>query len=734
MFPGQGSQFKGMGKDLFPQFAKETQRASELLGYDLAALCLEDPNGTLGQTQFTQPALYVVNAFRYLSAPKDAIPNFLIGHSLGEYNALLAAGAFDFETGLRIVQKRGELMAAASGGGMAAVIGVDAEKLRSLLDAGLHSEVDLGNINSPEQLVIAGPKTALGRVVQDFERQKIRIIPLNVSAPFHSRYMQPAASAFADFLADFTFSPLKIPVIANVTARPYGNTSVGSLLSRQIDSSVQWTDSIRFLMGKGVSEYQELGGKMLSRMVKVIQQKCEPLTETAPAPVTPSPLGSHDFKQDYGLKYAYLAGSMYRGIASSELVIRMAKANMMGFLGTGGMELEWIGRNLDQIHTALGDHRTSYGANLLHQPENPELEMQTVDLFLEKGVRNVEASAFVQLTPALVRYRLAGLEKGPNGEVVCHHNLLAKVSRPEVAEAFLQPAPRIMVEELLDQGMITTEQAELATHVPMTHDLCVEADSAGHSDGGLSLTLFPTLKRLATEVSAQKQYAKPIRVGLAGGIGTPEAAACAFLMGADFILTGSINQCTVEAGMSEQVKNILQDINVQDTTYAPSGDRFEVGSQVQVLKKGVLFPARARKLYEQFKRYDSLEDLPEQEIMKLEQDFFKRSLDSVWSETQAYLVRKGRTAEVERAARSPKHKMALVFRWYFAHSMDLALTGSESQLLDFQVHTGPAQGAFNQWVKGSELENWRNRNVDTIGIKLMEEATQILTQFTITHN
>lgn len=126
MFSGQGSQYRGMGKSLFPKYKEETKLASDILGYDIVELCLKDPRKELAKTQFTQPALFVVNALTYYDQKEELSPNYFIGHSLGEYNALYAAGAFDFETGLRLVQKRGQLMAAASGGGMAAILGLDA--------------------------------------------------------------------------------------------------------------------------------------------------------------------------------------------------------------------------------------------------------------------------------------------------------------------------------------------------------------------------------------------------------------------------------------------------------------------------------------------------------------------------------------------------------------------------------------------------------------------------------
>src|SRR5262249_24592935 len=156
-------------------------------------------------------------------------------------------------------------------------------------------------------------------------------------------------------------------------------------------------------------------------------------------------------------------------------------------------------------------------------------------------------------------------------------------------------------------------------------DICVEADSGGHTDGGVAYALMPAMIRLRDEMMAKYHYDKPIRVGAAGGIGTPESAAAAFIMGADFILTGSINQCSVEAGTSDAVKDILQGLNVQDKSYAPAGDMFELGAKVQVVRKGLFFPARANKLYDLYQRFNSIDEIDEKTQQQIQEKYFQRS-------------------------------------------------------------------------------------------------------------
>lgn len=440
--------------------------------------------------------------------------------------------------------------------------------------------------------------------------------------------------------------------------------------------------------------------------------------------IEPEALGATTFRQRYHLRYAYLAGAMYKGVASRELVIAMGRAGLLGFLGTGGLSLDRIERDLDFIRGALPG--AAYGMNLICNINHPQIELDTAELFVKRAITCVEAAAFMRMTPALVYYRVSGLRRRADGEVDCRHRIIAKLSRPEVARAFLSPPPADVVEQLLASSRITAEQKELAQRIPMSHDICVEADSGGHTDQGVATVLLPAVQTIREELEKQHRYWEPVHVGLAGGIGTPQAAVAAFMMGADFILTGSINQCTVEAGTSACVKDLLQSIDIQDTDYAPAGDMFELGAQVQVLKKGTFFPARANKLYMLYSHYDSWPAIPEKLREQIETKYFQKPFAQVWHEVQEHHARKGQHATLAKAQSSSRHQLALVFRWYFAHSSRLALSGDERNRLDFQIHTGPALGAFNQWVRGSQLQSWRNRHVDQIAEKLMQATAELL--------
>jgi len=282
VLPGQGSQSRGMGRELFDSVARYRsveKDVDSLLGYSLRQLCLEDPENRLKQTQYTQPALYVVNAlYHFRAAERGEQPAFLAGHSLGEYNALLAAGVFDLLTGLRLVKRRGELMARARGGAMAAVLGLREGRIGEVIRSHGLQDLDIANYNSPTQTVISGPMAAIDRAGPLFEQAgATTYLPLQTSAAFHSRYVAEASREFAEFLASFTFAAPRIPVIANVTGRPYhagDGSMVASLLVKQICAPVLWQQSMQYLIACGAATFKELGpGNVLTRLQQQIQRE-----------------------------------------------------------------------------------------------------------------------------------------------------------------------------------------------------------------------------------------------------------------------------------------------------------------------------------------------------------------------------------------------------------------------------------------------------------------------------
>ncbi|MCX5884018.1 MAG: PfaD family polyunsaturated fatty acid/polyketide biosynthesis protein [Deltaproteobacteria bacterium] len=430
----------------------------------------------------------------------------------------------------------------------------------------------------------------------------------------------------------------------------------------------------------------------------------------------PENMGDPEFKKRYNLRYAYVGGAMANGITSTAMVEAMGKAGMMGFYGAAGLTLAEVEKAIDEVQRKLGD--SPYGFNLIHSPGDLDLEDALTGLYIKQGIRKVCASAYLNLTPALVRYRVSGIYQDGRGNIVCPNQVVAKVSREEVAQRFFSPPPEKFLMQLLEEKTLTREQVDLARHIPMADSLTAEADSGGHTDNRPAISLLPTLIALRNEMVKTHLYPQSIPVGLGGGIGTPQAAAAAFSMGAAYILTGSVNQACVEAGTSEAVRRLLAEARQADVAMAPAADMFEMGVKVQVLKRGTMFAQRAAKLYELYTSHDRLEDIPEKHRIQLERDVFKCSLDDEWQQTKAFFLQRD-PRQVDRAEQDPRHKMALVFRSYLGQSSRWATTGRPDRKMDYQIWCGPTMGAFNAWVLGSFLEKPENRDTITIAMNLL---------------
>ncbi|MFI9237428.1 PfaD family polyunsaturated fatty acid/polyketide biosynthesis protein [Streptomyces sp. NPDC053079] len=434
----------------------------------------------------------------------------------------------------------------------------------------------------------------------------------------------------------------------------------------------------------------------------------------------PERLGSPDFPRRHGVRLPYMAGAMAGGIAGTRLVAALSRAGALAAFGAAGLPETRIDTALGELARELGDG--PYACNLIHSPVAPHLERIVVDLCLRHRVRCVEASAFVQLTPELVRYRLTGLRREGTGGVRAEHRVIGKVSREETAEMFLRPAPQALVRALREQGRVTAEQAELARGVPMADAVTVESDSGGHTDRRPLAVLLPALARVRARVA--REYGDglpPVHLGAAGGIGSPHAVAGAFALGADYVVTGSVNQATVEADTSAAVKRLLAEAGIADCVMAPAADMFEQGIQVQVLGRGTMFPARAGLLYRLYHEHGGLDELPDAERRRLEERVLRRSLDRTWEETAAYL-KEHHPDWLARAERDPKHRMAMVFRWYLGMTSRWAVTGAPDRAGDWQIWCGPAMGAFNLWTAGTALAAPAGRGVAVVAGHLMRGA------------
>jgi len=433
----------------------------------------------------------------------------------------------------------------------------------------------------------------------------------------------------------------------------------------------------------------------------------------------PENLGDDSFRRDHRLRYAYVAGAMANGIASTRLVGEMSRAGMLSFFGAAGLGLEPVEAAIDELARTIPG--APYGFSLIHSPNEPELEASVASLYLRRGIRLVESSAYLRLTLPVVRYRVSGIKRDAEGRIVTPNRIIAKVSRVEVATQFFSPPPQEFLNELVRTREITPEQALLAAAIPMAQDVTAEADSGGHTDNRPLVTLLPTLLALRDRMQGKFGYEQPLRVGAAGGLSTPAGLAAAFAMGAAYVLTGSVNQACVESGSSDAVRRMLAQAEQADTAMAPAADMFEMGVRVQVLKRGTMFPMRAAKLYDLYRGNAGLETLPEADKAFIEKQLLRATFEEAWRDTRTYFLQRD-PGQVERAERDPKHRMALVFRSYLGLSSRWANAGEPSRVMDYQVWCGPAMGAFNEWTRGTFLEKPENRRVVVVAQNLIYGA------------
>lgn len=427
-------------------------------------------------------------------------------------------------------------------------------------------------------------------------------------------------------------------------------------------------------------------------------------------------LGDKQFCQDYGITYPYMTGSMANGIASTELVEAIANAGMLASFGAAGLSLAEIEKAIQRLKTSLDGK--PYCFNLIYSPNEKGHEDAVVDLYLRYGIDLVETSAYMKLTLPVVRYRVKGIHKDSQGNIITPNRIIAKASRVELASKWFSPAPEKLINELLAQAAITEEEAELAKYIPMAQDLTVEADSGGHTDNRPAITLLPTMLALRDQYQTKYNYQQRLRIGAAGGIAIPASALGAFAMGAAYIVTGTVNQACKESGSSDIVREMLANAEQADVTMAPAVDMFEMGVKLQVLKRGSMFAMRGNKLYEIYKKYASIDDIPEADKTNLEKNIFKMSLADVWQKTEEFFADRD-PSQLEKANSNPKHKMALIFRWYLGLSSRWANAGVEDRQVDYQVWCGPAMGAFNEWTRDTFLAQPANRDAVTVAMNIM---------------
>ncbi|MEU0077509.1 acyltransferase domain-containing protein [Micromonospora tulbaghiae] len=732
VFPGQGSQHPGMGEGLLDRFPAECATAERIIGVPPAQLCRDARGEYLGRTRYVQPAVFLVSVLAARAALADGRPppEVVAGHSLGEYAALHLAGCLDFDSALGLVVRRGQLMESVTGGGMVAVLGLPLSRVTELLAE--IPDVDLANHNLPDQFVLAGSAAGVRAVVDAVRRHGTgRCVPLAVSVPAHSRFMAGAAEAFAVALREVAPAPPSIPVVSNVTGAPHVPGEIPGTLLRHFVEPVRWWDTMCLLARSGVAEPVEVGpGEVLTKMWRRAAGSLPapapggPLTRAAPvppptsvappvaAPVAPAvppppaargpapgpppaapvgrghdsgpppaaasrprPAGSSGLRADYGIRYACLAGSSPFGVTSPAFLRRLSEAGLLGFFGAQGLAPP-------EIRAALAELRDvrRYG---MSWPSGGD-ERALCDLYLAHDVRQVEVTGpLAVVSPQLVRFRHGD---GPR-------QVLARAPDLATAVRFLRPADPATVRALAAAGHLDSASAGAAAREAVATDVAVERDA--HA-------LVPAL------VAVRDREAPAVRIGVAG-VGTPAAVAAAFALGADFVVTTTVNQCTAEAATSDAAKDLLAALDVTDVREAPDPDLFELGARSPVAHRGTLFAARAEELYRMFLRYDRLADVGPRRLAELERTHFGRPLDEV-------------RADLGVAGRDDRHVLASVCAAYCREATTAALRGTPGQRLNYRVPASTDVGAFNRLVAAEPLADWRSRHAELVTERLLSEA------------
>jgi trans-AT polyketide synthase, acyltransferase and oxidoreductase domains len=705
LFPGQGSQRRGMGAELFDSYPDLISAADDILGYSVRQAC--ESGGRLGDTAYVQPLMFVVNALHLRRALEESEPpGYLAGHSLGEISALYAAGCVKFEAGLDLVRRRGELMAACPPGAMMAVLGVGVERLQELIAARGFAGIDIANHNLPDQIVAAGPEAEIKRLADVIDELRLgKTARLNVSVAAHSRYMQPAVAEFTAVLDGIEFAAPRIPVLSAVTGEQHEAASIARRLGEQLTGRVRWWDVMVALSRAGVTEVHEVGpGNVLVRMWERAGDRLPgsnppaqvPAPVPAPAPVRPGvgALGDPRVARAYHLRLPYLVDALPYGVSGPAMLRRLAGAGLFGFLGTRGVPVTQVETDVDDLRAE--DVRGRWGIELPAERLDPERASAITSLALSSGVGHAVTAGWAGVSPQLVRWRFARGSTGGAGP----RRLLVRVTGSHQVEAFLRPPPAELIAPLVRSGQLDPAEADHARRHPVATDLFVQPEPEGGATAGLLMSVL----RATSQTRRDGEESVPVGVG---GIGTAEEIASAVLLGADFIVTGAINQTAPQARTCDAVKDLLATVTMADTVLAPSAELFRLGGREHMVRKATLFPARAAHLYALHLARVSPADFSPQTRHLLESEYFGEPLE-----------------EVIRSA--PEPRLVDLLTRYFDLGTSAALAGRMEHQLNWHIPSGQEMGAFNLAADGLGLADWAGRDVDVVAERLMTAGAQLL--------
>lgn len=524
IFPGQGIQRVGMGKDLFALYPDLVQQADEVLGYSITQLCTQDPHNRLNQTEFTQPAIYVVSYLSYLDQmAKNDTPDYFIGHSVGEYAALTAAGALDFATGLAVVKKRAQLMSQAHSGAMAAILNSSLDAVKQLLKAGNFTRLYIANLNSPSQIVIGGFADELDHCLELCKQENIKAIKLRVSGAFHTPELTDAEQEFTDFLQDIQFQAPVTPVISNLTARPHQSAELKNNLARHLTHPVEWIKSIEFLALQGVNTFTEIVSPAIyTPMIDEIRAQ---LSQHAPSealapkdkPVINSPRWQDSkFCQYFNCNHPLLIGNLYNA-TSTKLIAALAQQGSLSFLDTDHLSLSALRDELTALRNTLGDVNC-FGITLSNDPIKQAEQLQ---LCKQESVINIHIRGLDTPTAALETF------KTQNTQI---------------------------------RWLISLSNSQALTHFYTFADAISIQLSAAESEQQAMQSLFAQAQNMK-QLNATE--ATPF-IGVSGIAGSPDSVQSWLTLGAEFVMAGSVFLTSHEANLTEQQKAVLAQSSYSD--------------------------------------------------------------------------------------------------------------------------------------------------------------------------
>ncbi|MDX3117863.1 ACP S-malonyltransferase [Streptomyces scabiei] len=772
-FPGQGSQRKDMGAGLFDRHPGELARAQAVLGRSVRELCSDQ--AALRDTRVLQPVLYTVGALTYLDrAAREPQPDCMIGHSLGEYTALYASGALDFETGLRLVVARAEIMSRATGGGMLAVVGLGVERLREIMRRHGADDVDVANHNSPVQTVLSGPEESVRALAPVLRREGAgKCVLLHISVAAHSRYMAGAADELGAVLDAVTFHEPRVPVVCNVTARPHRADRIALRLREHMCQEVRWWDSLAHLVDQGVTELVELGpGSVLTKLWATAR------TELTPRAADPQGPPEADADADARAPGGATGAAARGGAVSATRTGRDAGARPVKDTGPGpgpgpggdgaaapmtrastaGTRRATAPRRAPVAGERLGAarFRERYGAELAWVVSGTGDGAVAEEVC--RAARTAGLAAFADPAPgAPDRTSLGGaarqgwgigLRPGPDAHeqvtaLLAHDVRHVEAHHPHGPDAALvrfrftgarrtpAGAPVAVRHVLarvtgLDQAaaFLRPPSAALLAELVRTAGLSaaeaeaaralpVASDLAVQAPGGWhadGADAYQLLPAVAA-LAARSPGPEPVHVGLCGVVGTPEQAATAFALGAAFLVSTSLTACAPAARLADTLKHTLARAGDDDVTWAPTERHATLGVPARVVRRGTLFPARAGLLHRLLRAHRYFADIPEHRRRHIEEHLLDGPV----------------TAPPAADAADGRLRTADVFRWYARETARRTPGGDPVRPLDHQLPCDPDLTHFNRVASGTPLAAWTARTPEAVAGHLLTNAAELLT-------